>query len=47
MQKATDEKGNEYFVRPKYIVIALSEWLIFFSLLLTELILIILITLIG
>ena len=47
MQKATDEKGNEYFVRPKYIVIALSEWLTLFSLLLTELILIILITLIG
>lgn len=47
MQKATDEKGNEYFVRPKFIVVAFSEWLILFSLLLTQLILIILITLIG
>lgn len=47
MQKATDEKGNEYYVRPKFIVVAFSEWLILFSILLTQLILIILITLIG
>lgn len=47
MQKATDEKGNEYYVRPKFIVVAFSEWLILFSLLLTQVILIILITLIG
>lgn len=40
MQVATDEKGNEYYVRPKFIVMALSEWLAILSLTISEILLI-------
>ena len=40
MQVATDEKGNEYYVRPKFIVMAFSEWLAILSLTINEILLI-------
>ena len=40
MEVATDEKGNEYYMRPKFIVMAFSEWLAIFSLMVSEILLI-------
>ena len=37
MNVATDEKGNEYYVRPKYIMIAFTEWMLVIGLILSEL----------
>ena len=37
MNVATDEKGNEYYVRPKYIMIAFTEWMLIIGLILSEL----------
>lgn len=37
MNVATDENGNEYYVRPKFIVIALTEWILIFGLIISEL----------
>ena len=44
MNVATDEKGNEYYVRPKYIMMAFSQWMMFFSLLICDVLLIVLLT---
>ena len=44
MQIATDEKGNEYYVRPKYIMMAFTEWLMIFSLPVSEILLILVLT---
>ena len=38
----TDEKGNEYYVRPKFIMMAFSEWLDIFGLYLSQLLLLLL-----
>lgn len=43
MKKATDKDGKEILVRPKYFVIAFSEWLYIFSLFIDQILLIILI----
>ena len=37
MNIATDDKGNEYYVRPKFIVIALTEWILICGLIVSEL----------
>ncbi len=37
MNVATDDKGKEYYVRPKYIMIAFTEWMLIFGLILSEL----------
>ena len=42
MKKATDDKGNEYYVRPKFIVIAFSEWMMIFSILISNILMLIL-----
>ena len=47
MKKATDEKGNEYYVRPKIIVIAFSEWMMLYSMLISELLIVLLLNVIG
>ena len=36
MQVATDEKGNEYYIRPKFIMFAFTEWIGMFILFITE-----------
>lgn len=36
MDKVTDEKGQEKLVRPKYFVIAFSEWLLIFTLFINQ-----------
>ena len=46
MNVATDEKGNEYYVRPKYIMMAFSEWIMFFSLLIDDVLLVVFLTII-
>lgn len=43
MKKATDKNGKEVLVRPKYFVIAFSEWLYIFSLFIDQILLLILI----
>lgn len=40
MQIATDEKGNEYYIRPKFIIMAFNEWLSIFTLMVSEILLI-------
>ena len=40
MQVATDEKGNEYYLRPKFIVMAFNEWISIFTLMASEILLI-------
>ena len=42
MQVAKDDKGNEHYIRPKYIVIAMSEWIMIFSLFISQILLILL-----
>ena len=37
MNVATDDKGKEYYARPKYIMIAFTEWMLIFGLILSEL----------
>lgn len=37
MNVATDENGNEYYVRPKYIVMAFTEWMLIFGLIISQL----------
>ena len=37
MNVATDEKGNEYYVRPQFIVIAFTEWMLVCGLIVSEL----------
>lgn len=37
MNVAIDEKGNEHYVRPKFIVIAFTEWLLICGLMISEL----------
>lgn len=44
MQVAKDEKGNEHYVRPNYIMMAFSEWLIMFTLFVSNVLLLILLT---
>lgn len=43
MNVATDEKGNEYYVRPKYIAIAFTEWMMCFAILVNQLLFILVI----
>ena len=45
MNIATDDKGNEVYLRPKYIVFALSEWILIYILLISEILTVILIKL--
>ncbi len=42
MEVATDEKGNQIYLRPKYIVMAFSEWLNIFGIILSHILLILL-----
>lgn len=42
MTKAIDTNGNEILVRPKYFVLAFSEWIFIFSILVSELLLLLL-----
>lgn len=40
MEVAVDEKGEEHHIRPKYIVFAFTEWLLIFSLPISQILLI-------
>jgi hypothetical protein len=40
MQVATDEKGNEIYVRPKLIMMAFTEWMLIFDMVLVQVMLI-------
>ena len=46
MEVATDEKGNEYYIRPKFIVLAFSQWMMIFTLFISQILLLILLILI-
>ena len=41
MQVATDDKGNEYYVRPKYIMFAFTEWMTTLILFISQILLVI------
>ena len=43
MNVATDDKGNEYYVRPKYIMMAFTEWMLIFGLVVSQLLFILVI----
>lgn len=45
MNVATDDHGNEIYLRPKYIVFAISEWILIYSLLVSEILTVILVKL--
>ena len=40
MQVATDEKGNTTYIRPKFILMSFTEWILMFDMALTQLMLI-------
>lgn len=40
MQAAIDEKGNEIYIRPKYIMMAFTEWLLSFEMITSQILLI-------
>ena len=40
MQVATDEKGNQIYIRPKFIMMAFTEWMLIFSVALSQIMLI-------
>ena len=44
MQVATDEKGNEYYVRPKFIMMAFTEWLMISSLFVSQILLVLILS---
>ena len=46
MNIGIDEKGQEYYVRPKYIMMAFTEWLMILSFLVDNVLFILLINLI-
>ena len=47
MQVATDEKGNEIYIRPKYIMMAFTEWILSFDMALSQILLILFMVIIS
>lgn len=46
MQVAKDDEGNEHYVRPKFIMMAMSEWIVSFGLFLSQILLLIILIII-